>query len=189
MMAGPCSPSQKKFAPPLVGAVLGYIGGLLLLIGAFAALVTFGASPGSIFLGSSLIAASFISLGFVTSILVLLSTNLLYNRPEERFVWGWLIVFFGLVGFGPWNFFGFFAIGSILSIAGGFYGLAFQPYEISASTVAESDTTPASFLKKCIHCGTSIPIAAETCSSCDKPQKKELSVPITVACVDNQRLS
>lgn len=173
MMTGPSSPSQKNLAPPVVGAILGYIGGLLLLLGALAALVTFGASPGNIFLGSPLIVGSFVSLGFVTSVLVLLSTSMLYNRPEEHFVWGWLILFFGLVGFGPWNFFGFFAMGSVLSIAGGFYGLAHQPYQVtSEGTTAESGPTPANFRKNCIHCGASIPIAAETCSSCGKPQKR-----------------
>ena len=173
MTARPSSPSQNNLAPPIIGAALGYIGGFLLLVGAFAALVTFGASPGSIFLGSSLIVASFISLGFVTSILVLVSSSMLYNRPEEHFVWGWLILFFGLVGFGPWNFFGMFAIGSVIAIAGGFYGLAYQPYQVTPGPrVAESDSTPASYLKNCIHCGASIPIAAETCSSCGKPQKR-----------------
>jgi len=179
MIAGPSSPSRKNFAPPLIGAALGYTGGLLLLIGAFAALATFGAFSGGFLLGSSLVAAPFVSLGLLTSILILLSSSMLYNRPEEHFVWGWLILFFGIIGLGPWNFFGMFAIGSILSIAGGFYGLAFQPYQVSAATagaggtsVPESGFTPASFLKNCIHCGASIPIAAETCSSCGKPQKR-----------------
>lgn len=171
-MAGPSSPSKKNLAPPRIGAYLGYVGGFLLLIGAFAALVTFGSAP---FLGSFLVSAPFVSLGLVTSILTLVSSSMLYNRPEEHFVWGWIILFFGLVGFGPWNFFGMYAIGSVLSIAGGFYGLAFQPYEASVSsgaTVAESGPTPASFLKNCIHCDASIPIAAETCGSCGKPQKR-----------------
>ena len=175
MLTSSSSPSQKNLAPPRIGAYLGYVGGFLLLVGAFVSFATFGGSPGSIFLGSSLIVASIVSLGLVTSILVLVSSSMLYNRPEEHFVWGWMILFFGLVGFGPWNFFGMFAIGSVLSIAGGFFGLAFQPYEASVSsraTTAESGPTPASFLKNCIHCGASIPIAAETCGSCGKSQKR-----------------
>jgi hypothetical protein len=174
MIAAPSSPSRKNFAPPLIGAALGYIGGFLLLIGTLAAFVTFGAFSGGLLLSSSLVAAPFLSLGLVTSILILLSSSMLYNRPEEHFVWGWVILFFGLIGFGPWNFFGMYAIGSVLSIAGGFYGLAFQPYQVSVSSagVPESGPTPASFLKNCIHCGASIPIAAESCTSCGKSQKR-----------------
>jgi hypothetical protein len=142
-----------------------------LLIGAFVALATF---TGGLLFSSPLVVAVSASLGLLTSILILLSSSMLYNRPEEHFVWGWLILFFGLVGFGPWNFFGAYAIGSVLSIAGGFYGLAFQPYQVPVSSagVPESGPTPPSFLKNCIHCGTSIPIAAETCISCGKPQKR-----------------
>ena len=86
-----------------------------MFIGALAALVSFGAFSGGLLLGSSLVTAPFVSLGLVTSILIMLSSSMLYNRPEEHFVWGWLILFFGIIGFGPWNFFGLYGIGSILS--------------------------------------------------------------------------
>lgn len=171
MIPVPGSP-RKDYTPPIVGVALGYLGGLLLLIGVFAAYVSFGLGSFSGGLSISLLGtAALVSLGLLTSILTLVSSSMLYNRPEEHFVWGFLILFFGIIGFGPWNYFGLYAIGSVLTVIGGFYGLAFQPHEASGMT-PRPDPTPASFLKNCIHCGANIPIAAETCSSCGKPQKR-----------------
>jgi hypothetical protein len=111
MIVDASPPSQRNFAPPLMGAILGYVGGVLLFIGALAALATF---MGGLLYGSALIVTVSLSLGLLTSILILLSSSMLYNRPKDHFVWGWMILFFGLIGFGPWNFFGAYAIGSIL---------------------------------------------------------------------------
>lgn len=134
MLTTPSFKSRKELAPPLFGVALGYLGGLVLFIGALAAVVSFGGFSGAFFLSGSA-GYAFVSLGFVTSILTFLSSSMLYNRPEEHHVWGWIILFFGIIGLGPWNFFGVYAVGSVLSIAGGFYGMMFQPYEVSVPTV------------------------------------------------------
>ena len=95
-----------------------------MLVGALAALAIFS---GGLLYGNTFVVAASVGLGLVTSVLTLLSSSMLYNKPRRTFVWGWLILFLGIIGFGPWNFFGMYAIGSIFSVAGGFYGLAFQP--------------------------------------------------------------
>jgi hypothetical protein len=154
-----------------VPAAFSAVGGFLLLAGAVGALLSFGGSR-SVLLSAPQVGSAFFGLGFLTGVLVLAGAGMIYARPDEHLVWGWLVIVFGLVGFGPWNYFGAYSIGSILSIIGGVMGLAFQYSEVSVPAMSKPDSTPPSFLKNCVHCGAQIPIAAETCSSCGKPQKR-----------------
>lgn len=96
--------------------ILSLSGGIFLLLGALVAIL-----------------AVVGLLGLFFAVPVILGALKLKSNPREHTTWGILILVCAMVGFGPWNLFGGFLVGSILAIVVGALGLAFQQPSPSTS--------------------------------------------------------
>lgn len=160
---------------PTAAFVLGLIGGIFLLLGAvlFGVAAAFVASiPG---LGGAF--AALAAVGFLCAILVLVGSVMLYSKPEGHTMWGVITLVFAIIGFGPWNIFGGFVIGSILAIIGGALGIAFKPAApvmgmpgMAAPTGwGAQPQAPSMGVAHCTQCGAPLTPGATTCASCGAP--------------------
>lgn len=101
---------------PTAAYILSLSGGISLLLGALVAILA---------------VVGLLGLFFV--VLVIMGALKLKSNPREQTTKGIVILVCAMVGFGPWNLFGGFLVGSILAIVGGALGLTFQPPSPSTS--------------------------------------------------------
>jgi RNA polymerase subunit RPABC4/transcription elongation factor Spt4 len=126
---------------------LSLIGGIFLLLGGLLESFIF------VFFG---VGAVIFVLSLVVSVLVIVGAVMLYVKPEQKLIWGIIILVFSILGF-IFNFIGGFVVGSVLGIIGGALGLAHKP-EVARSC-PRCGRAVASDHNACPYCGYVFPVA------------------------------
>ncbi len=123
---------------PVAPFILGLLGGILILLGAFmTSMFAFGTGNMMGMMSGTMAGYSgvmtmmmgysfaFTIVGLASGALVILGSVMLYNRPSESQIWSTLILAFSLLSI--LGTMGGFMVGLLLGVLGGVFGLVWKP--------------------------------------------------------------